>query len=344
MSGPADPGLLRSIDPGSRVCDFLRVDRATLSRTAFHDHRLGTRGSLRVSAADAAVLAASTSQPRVNYIFHTAFCGSTLLARCLDIPGSILSIREPEVLMELANHKRMKRFGMGVAGNRHEILDLSARLLGASGDVEEKVVIKPTNAVNNLAVDMLALSSTHAILLMYSDLKSFLISVIKKGEPCRAYVRQLFNVINLDTALFGHINERQRLLFTDLQIAAIVWYLQMRNYMHVIENDREGRVRTLDSARFFSDPADVLPRIAEFFNLAVDRQQLDAVLTSGVFERDSKDPEQTYDTRLRDEESAQIEATHGAALETIVGWARSLQDQMQLTIPAILPSSIDEPA
>ncbi len=341
MNGSSKPGLLRSIDADGGSCEFLQVDRMTLARIPFHDHRLVVEGRSRLSAAEAAALARAQQRPHLNYIFHTAFCGSTLLARGLDIPGRVFSIREPEVLMDLANHLRMGRSGMADVGPRRETLELAARLLAAGAEPGEQVVVKPTNAVNNLIGDVLALPSTHATLLLYSDLRSFLVSVIKKGERCRAFVRQLFNVLMLDTRAFAGIPERQRLLFTDLQVAAIVWYVQMRNYLAVIEASRDARIRTLDSARFFAAPRETLPRVAEFFRLELDASQVETILASGVFERDSKDPDIAYDSRVRRDESARVESAYADALDTIIDWAGELQRQMQVTIPPNLPLAID---
>jgi hypothetical protein len=39
----------------------------------------------------------------LHFVFHTAFCCSTLLARALDVPGSSMGLKEPSVLVDFAS-------------------------------------------------------------------------------------------------------------------------------------------------------------------------------------------------------------------------------------------------
>jgi hypothetical protein len=43
-----------------------------------------------------------------QFIFHTAFCASTFLSRCLDVDGVSVGLREPQILFDAANAKRQQ--------------------------------------------------------------------------------------------------------------------------------------------------------------------------------------------------------------------------------------------
>jgi len=43
-----------------------------------------------------------------RFIFHTAYCGSTFLSRCLDVDGVSVGLREPQLLLDAANAKRLQ--------------------------------------------------------------------------------------------------------------------------------------------------------------------------------------------------------------------------------------------
>src|SRR5690349_12255151 len=99
----------RADDPRHYVADYdaaadaflaVDVDEALLARAPFLDRRLEVdwNGALRVDAA--AVAAPDVAPPA--FVFHTAFCCSTLLARALDAPPRVVALKEPLALMSLS--------------------------------------------------------------------------------------------------------------------------------------------------------------------------------------------------------------------------------------------------
>ena len=67
-------------------------------------------GPLELEAASATIAELrGTEAPAVpppQYIFHSAFAASTLLARALDVPGVAMGLKEPAILNELAEAMR----------------------------------------------------------------------------------------------------------------------------------------------------------------------------------------------------------------------------------------------
>ena len=45
-------------------------------------------------------------QAPIHFIFHSAFCASTMLVRALDVPGSAMGISEPVILNDMAGWRR----------------------------------------------------------------------------------------------------------------------------------------------------------------------------------------------------------------------------------------------
>ncbi|HTO40148.1 MAG TPA: hypothetical protein VL026_04170, partial [Rhizomicrobium sp.] len=93
---------------------FVQTNRETLSRQPFLDSRWDRSPLPRVDIPISTVIAATEHRPRpqVNFIWHTAFCCSTLLSRCLDIPGANLALKEPQILILLAEAKRAGQRGL----------------------------------------------------------------------------------------------------------------------------------------------------------------------------------------------------------------------------------------
>ena len=142
-----------ALDMERRSIEFAQIDRAGLSREAFLDARMA--GSVKATAAATIdALAALTDGPshQLAFIFHTAFCCSTLMARALDMPGSSLALKEPDILMGLANAYRMAKTN----AERLQVdktLDLIVRLLARPHQENEQILVKLTNTAKQSGAD-----------------------------------------------------------------------------------------------------------------------------------------------------------------------------------------------
>ena len=91
-----------------RTIRFGRVPRDDLAHEAFLDQRMS--GSVKAvqehPVREIVAQAGEFPAELPVFVFHSAFCCSTLLARAFDAPGRCLSLKEPDVLMGLANALR----------------------------------------------------------------------------------------------------------------------------------------------------------------------------------------------------------------------------------------------
>jgi len=291
---------------------FVHTDRTTLSQQSFLDGRWDRNALPHVDIPISAILPAiGETTPQANFIWHTAFCCSTLIARCLDVEGTNLSLKEPQILIQLAEAKRA-----GHLAKHSNVADAILKLL-ARHSARERVLIKPTNAVNNLVPEAVGLTNGR-MLFLYSDCKSFLLSIAKKGEMGRIFARKLFALFAAD----GHAQAKWpwQTLFelSDLQIAALVWHMQIAEFRRSRDTARSAALNCDD---FLSRPRETLERLNAFFDLHLSASQLDAVISGPLLAQNAKDTSETFSAERRVAEASSIAKTLGSELDTVIEWS-----------------------
>ncbi|MBB5519682.1 hypothetical protein [Amphiplicatus metriothermophilus] len=323
----ADPCWLpEAYDAARGVLRFARIDRAGLAREPFLDRRMEGSVTARAEAsldAVARALGRTAPAPVPAFIFHTAFCCSTLLARALDAPGACLSLKEPNILLDLANagrvDERLRRDPAAFA----RLFQLVARLLARPHAQGERVLIKPTNTASTLAQAALAAGSP--CLFLYGDLEEFLISILKKGEEGRVFARQLYNIFALDGVGLAAIPPRQAMGFTDLQVAAVVWRHQIEQFAQLLAAAPAGaRIASLDFRRLLAGPARTLKAVSRALDLPISDEALEAAAAGEIFARNAKFADQTYDAAKREAEEKALRERWRAELDIIGRWAGQL--------------------
>ncbi len=316
---------------------FVKTNRQILSSSAFLDHRLRltapTYYEQPLSHAKNWLDSQVTAKPSINYLFHTAFCCSTLIARCLDVDGLNLSLKEPNVLMTLANYKRHDRKTSRYRGS----IELALHLLSKTFSPGESLLIKPTNAANNLLMDIMGLPSTGSIVLLYSDLESFLISVVKSGEKRRNFVRKLCCLIAHDDKGAHPIEFDQLAQLSDLQIASLVWHLQMKNFDRCLSK-KNASVVSLNCSDMLMHPFVALSKMFLHYGLKIEQEEIQQIVTQGAFTQDSKNRDTNYSHKNRFSDYKTIRKMYAQSLEEVLEWSELLGTNMK--IPKQLPNNL----
>ena len=307
---PRDPRLfLHDIDLNTGRAGFVRTGRAALSAEPFLDHRWRTPEQVDATVSLAQLPAAAGAPPHINFIWHTSYCASTLLAACLDTSGRCLALKEPRVLVLLAAMKRSGRLDAGLA-------KAAFSLLGRSFDPDEQVLIKPSNGANAVIAEAAALTRGR-MLLLHSDCESFVLSVARHGRTGFAYVRDLFRSLAADGHPAGRWPAADLLRLTDLELAALVWRMQM-DALEAASARLGDRARSLDCRALLEDPASVLPRLDDFFGLGLGRERMLEVADGPQFRRDAKRPGRAFEARFRERERDQLRDYLGADLPAVL--------------------------
>ena len=329
-----DPSwLAHRYDPIQDAWQFVRIDRATRRNATFlTDDYLPA--SMPLSVFDRRTLAGRPLPPAapLHFIFHSAFCCSTLLANAFDREGAATALKEPVVLNDIVGFMQRGGDRQVVA----TVLEQAMTLLARPFVPGEAVVLKPSNIVNGLAIAMMAARPTANAVLVHAPLEVFLGSIAKKGMWGRLWVRTLFLGLAKDGLLpFGYSQE-EYLGQTDLQIAALCWLAQQALFARM--SDRFGdRVRTLNSDRVMDRADSVVSAMATSFGLPIDAQAVGEIVAGRAFTQHSKD-QKPFDGDARRAEIAAAHADHADEIGKVSAWAGAVA--AAAGIATVLPNAL----
>ena len=314
-----DPAWLphRILDDG-RTIRLVRLARAERRALPFLDDRFVGDEVPRIDLPLERIVdaAAVPEAERCHYLFHSAFCGSTLLARALDIEGVATSLQEPQALIDLARLLPPS----GGSAEQKQALDAVLGLLQRPFAPGEAVVIKPGDFANPLIEAMLALRPRSRALLMYAPLPGFLLSIARRGQCYRPWARRLATIYRrqpeFETAQTGDL-----LLLTDLQLAAFLWLQHQARFARLIGDLPAGRIATLRSDAFLAEPARALRAAATLFELDLDEARAAAIVAGPVFGHHAKRPDRPFDRAALRREEAAAKFAYGAEIANALEWA-----------------------
>lgn len=264
-----------------------------------------------------AMARAGRSAP-VHFIFHSAYCCSTLLARAFDREGSAMGLKEPVVLNDVSGWRRRGAEPRRVA----MVLDHALRLLERPFGAGEAVVVKPSNVINVLAPAMLAMRPKARALLLYAPLPLYLASIAKKGMWGRLWVRELMTK-QLKDGMLQDFTGDELLGQTDLQVAAVGWLAQHALFQRLVDRFGPERVRTLDSERLLAEPRLAMAQLAGLFGVGWDAATVDEIVRGDAFSRHSKLNE-AYGAQERQQEQRSAAGAHAEEVGMVVRWAQEL--------------------
>lgn len=325
----ADPAWFpERLDWRRGIVRFAHMSRDVLAAEAFLDERAAPSAGARVDAPLDEVLAATPSGRTPRFIFHTAFCCSTLLARALDAPGFALTLKEPQITLDLASAMRVDPRYRGEYGAR--VARTLFGLLARPHQGDEAIVVKPTNVASIL---MRAAAAEGApMILLYGGLRDFLISVLKKGEEGRAFFRKQYLSFAMDGAGLSGIEQRQAMGFTDLQIAALVWRHQIEAFAAMLAGP-SPHAASLDYRRLLADPPSVLAASAHRLGLATPAELLDAAACGDIFSHNAKFSDRKFNAAQRDSEQLDVEARWKTELDLIENWTAPITLDVDARLP-----------
>ncbi|WP_229955850.1 hypothetical protein [Parasphingorhabdus litoris] len=272
------------------------------------------------------VTQASPPTAPIHFIFHSAYCCSTMLARAFDIEGVSMGLKEPVVLNDMIGWRRR---GADAARQR-EVIDQSLTLLSRPFGEDRAVIIKPSNICNPLAIEMLKMRPDAKALLLYAPIEGFLKSIAKKEMWGRIWVRDVLIGTLKDGYAIGGFSQDELLQLTDLQVAAIGWLSQHALFAKIINEVGPDRVKTLDSDTFLAQSPATITALSDLYGLGMNEAQIKAVIDGPAFTSHSKLDQakegEVFNASARAEEQQQVEQVHGAEISMVATWANAVAE------------------
>lgn len=254
----------------------------------------------------------------VHFIFHSAYCCSTLLAQALDRVGFASTLKEPMILNDLVGWRHRGGNPAQIADRLDDVLTLLSRAFVPG----EAVVIKPSNVVNALIPTMLTIRPKARAVLLYAPLRVFLTSIARKGMWGRLWVRELLAKQLADGMVDLGFASEDYLRLTDLQVAAIGWIAQADLFASLAVQF-PGRVRSLQSEMLVAEPRRALTAVCDLYGLPADAVTIEALVGSDAFARNAKDGK-AYQATDRTREQVDGGALYAEEIDKVVVWAEAV--------------------
>ncbi len=324
--------LAHRYDPGHDAFHLRKVSRARRAEIPFlTDEYLESDRPLIVRRTDAIEHAPPASP--IHFIFHSAYCCSTLLAAALDIPGTATALKEPVLLNDLVGWRHRGGRGAQVA----RVIDDGLRVLSRPFSPADATIVKPSNIVNPLIPAIMAMRPDARALLLHAPLDAYLASIARKGMWGRLWVRDLFDKL-IREGMLGSLGiaPDEYLRLTDLQVAAAGWLAQQQQFQHLTATLKQ-RVATIDSDSFLARPHYALAALGQLFCLDLDHSAIGAIVDGPVFARDAKSGD-AFAPGKRAADARSGIALHAEELDKVAVWAGRVADGAG--IPLALPQPL----
>lgn len=323
-----DPGFLAyKFDFNSETVAFLPVEPGELREVSSlkREYFDPARSFINVPVAElAALLQLPDEEPLAHpprFIFHTAYCASTFLSRCLHADGITVALREPQILLDAANAKRLGWRSRTTALDYRHLPKLALRLLQKHATAGEKLVIKPINSVNNIVPELLQLTGSNPSLMLYTDARNFILSTLRKGEGGKQTVRSMFDLLRCDFPHLSNLQLTHTIHMTDLRVIMTLWRLQLEQAEQLLKKySPDRRIASLYGDDLIENPGKCLQAANEFLGLGIPAEQIDAIANSEERHVDAKNPGEVFSLARREEAYQRLEAVFGDDINDGLEW------------------------
>lgn len=266
---------------------------------------------------------------RPQYIFHVGHVGSTLISRLLGELDSVLALREPAILRQLADLwvNRPPEIDWSDA-QLVERLDQVEHWLSRVFRPEQRVMIKASSFVSPLARPLLAAGGM--ALFLFAGLERYLQTILA-GDSSRQEAAALADIrlMRLEQHCGHPLGDKATLSLA--QTAALGWLCEMVTLCDAERHCPDASIAWLDFDDFLDRSAEQLQQAAGHLGHDLSADKAHDLVSSPIMTRYSKAPEYDYSASLRAELLAEAGQIHADDIRQTLLWV----DQLARRFPEV---------
>ncbi|MDP1027514.1 hypothetical protein Q5H91_09845 [Sphingomonas sp. KR1UV-12] len=303
--------FLHRINMGAGVGTYVATDTDRLRRAAFLDGRERFWDGEAVRS-----LPDRVEDWRPAYVFHMSFCGSTLLATLLDRPGSVLALKEPHALVDIADAAH------GAARLATTALAAFEQSAGEAG-AGEAVVVKPSNWANNLIPLLCSPERGVQAVFVRMPAYDFLRAVFRGGRDRMAYTMRaaehLLGAAPATASLYRQAIAGSRDPYRQVaRTAALLHLHQQQLFDAAIAANGWAADRLIDFDALQRHPAEVTQHAAALLGIAHDLRRAATAPTAHA-----KDHAARYSAEREQAHNREVERHHHDSFRHALDWLSS---------------------
>ena len=305
----------------SNVMGFVRMSPATYREATFLGPRIVERAGTDFTQVrlDDILFAARSVQPSkksVNYILHTAYCSSTLLARYFELLPSCFVLKEPQLLTDVAMTSE-------AANPRwQDIFDIAVRLLSRTFEPNQTTIIKTNVPCNALAAKLLEANESSSLTFLMTPIREFILAVMKL-EGRRLRVRFWNRDVYRSGRVYPQLAGVNPGCLRDSESAAYWWLATHFLGREMSMGPYRSRVTIIDGRRLAISPEDVLGAAMNVCGIQLGSQAISALTKHPDMMRHSKDSTRFYDSSDRSRDIREQEKHFGLEVDLALEWVAS---------------------
>ena len=294
---------------------FVEAGRNIYQQSSFLDHRMLKKPDAQKGECSLRELLEhyQNRAGRVAFIFHVAYCCSTLLARYLELLPCTFVLKEPFLTTQLAE---MNRAGQV----REDLTRLSVQLLARTYDPAELAIVKLADQCNAMASALMASSALPRSVFIGIELRSFLLAGLKTDQR-RAWVRRRAELAGMDVAP-SPLAQIDLKSLDDGQACAYLWLTNGVLLQRLLKDVGRERILVIDGEDISDKPEETLRDVAAWFGLPSSGAELEAAVSSGqAAGHYSKNPARIFTREDRRAELGVTSAKLKDEVDAAIAWA-----------------------
>jgi hypothetical protein len=300
-----------ALDHERRTLTFVQMTRDTFRQSAFHHEAIIRAGNRTMKGSIDKLTGLKPGVPS-HFILHTAFCGSTLLARYLDNLPRCFVVKEPNLLTQLA--------GLPYSDSWPGWFATSLNLLGRAYPSDAATIIKLHDVCNWMGGPILDHDPRTRIVFLYNPLPRHLLQILKDQQR-RTDVHR--HVRSQPMALLPALAKVTAGELTDAQCAAAMWLLNAHLCSRLLARPDADRVLVMNGQDVIFDPQTAVLTVGEHFGLADDCTRAELAKLQPATSH-AKDRGVYYDRAALAVDLAAAEHRYGEEVDAGTAWAREL--------------------